>query len=292
MDGGKRIQPNLDAFVPHPPARLHAYADLEESTKMTFGSFHFLIGKEGSHRLAPIFSGTLAAGSDFSGSPASSIESGDEKASPPSFIKPAAGGELADLFGDMTFRSFTDSDLGSDFESIDNLDFIDKSTSIREVFVDLYDGVTDLEDDENKVTIYHQVCAIGESSRQEDEASEAIDDVGNPYIDPADLTRGIGNKYIGATPREKVRLPQEAWDRAQRAMNDKCDKDFHKLSETFRMQAEYEASKLTTNYDVLPDGGRSLQEQAFDTSKDSKEVQIHPTNPKKMTSIMSNLDSA
>ena len=76
------------------------------------------------------------------------------------------------------------------------------------------------------------------------------------------------------------------------ALADKCDKDFHKLSETFGMQAEYEASKLTTNYDVLPDGGRSLQEQAFDTSKDSKEVQIHPTDPKKTTSIASNLDSA
>ena len=76
------------------------------------------------------------------------------------------------------------------------------------------------------------------------------------------------------------------------ALADKCDKDFHKLSETFGMQAEYEASKLTTNYDVLPDGGRSLQEQAFDTSKNSKEVQIHPTDPKKMTSIATNLDSA
>jgi hypothetical protein len=76
------------------------------------------------------------------------------------------------------------------------------------------------------------------------------------------------------------------------ALADKCDKDFHKLSETFGMQDEYEASKLSTNYGVLPDGGRSLQEQAFDTSKNSKEVQIHPTDPKKMTSIASNLDNA
>ena len=187
---------------------------------MTFGSFHFLVRKEGSHRLvAPNFSGPLAADSDFSESSSSSIESGDEEVSPPSFTKPAIGGELADLLGDMTFGSFTDSDLGSDSESIDNFDFIDKSTSIREVFADLYDGVTDPEDDENKTTIYHQVCAIGESSRQNDEASEAFDDVGNPYIDPADLSRGTGNKYIGATPREKVRLPQEAWDTAQRAMD-------------------------------------------------------------------------
>jgi hypothetical protein len=57
------------------------------------------------------------------------------------------------------------------------------------------------------------------------------------------------------------------------------------------MQAEYEATKFTTNHDVLPDGDRSLQDQAFDTSKDSKEVQIHPTDPKKTTSIAANTDS-
>jgi hypothetical protein len=43
------------------------------------------------------------------------------------------------------------------------------------------------------------------------------------------------------------------------ALSDKCDRDFHKLYESFGMQAEYEATKLTTNHDVLPDGGRSLQ---------------------------------
>ena len=147
---------------------------------MTFGSFHFLVGKEGSHRLAaPIFSGPLAAGSDFSGSSTSSIESDDEEVSPPSFIKPAIGGELADLLGDMTFGSFTDSDLDSDSESIDSFDFIDRSTSIREVFADRYDGVTDPEDDYSRST-YHQVYVIGESSHPENETSEAFDDLGNP----------------------------------------------------------------------------------------------------------------
>jgi hypothetical protein len=159
MDGGKQVKPDLVDFVPHPPARLHAYADLEESMEMTFRSFHFRVGREGSHRLAaPIFSGPLAADSDFSGS-SSSIESGDEEASPPSYIKPAAGGELADLLGGMSFGSFTDSDLDSDLESIDSFDFIDISTSIREVFADRYDGVTDPED-ENTMAKYHQVYVI------------------------------------------------------------------------------------------------------------------------------------
>jgi hypothetical protein len=34
MDGGKQAQPDLVDFVPHHPARLLAYADLEESTEM------------------------------------------------------------------------------------------------------------------------------------------------------------------------------------------------------------------------------------------------------------------
>ena len=75
-------------------------------------------------------------------------------------------------------------------------------------------------------------------------------------------------------------------------LSDKCDRDFNKISESFGMQAEYAAAKFTTDYNVLPDGGRSLQEQAFDSTKKSKEVQIHPTDPKKTTFIASNLDSA
>jgi hypothetical protein len=118
----------------------------------------------------------------------------------------------------MSFGSFTDSDLDNDSESIDNLSFIDKSTLIRKVFADLYDGVTDPEDDQSKPT-YHQVYVIGESSRPEDETSETFDDLGNPYIDPADLTRGLGNKYIGPTPRHRVQLSQAACDRAATAMN-------------------------------------------------------------------------
>ena len=56
------------------------------------------------------------------------------------------------------------------------------------------------------------------------------------------------------------------------------------------MQAEYMASRLTTDYDVLPDVGRPLREPTFNTTKDSKEVQIHPTDPKKTTSIATNMD--
>jgi hypothetical protein len=81
-------------------------------------------------------------------------------------------------------------------------------------------------------------------------------------------------------------------DQGMFRLSDKCDRNFHKLSESFEMQTEYETTKLTTNHDVLLDGGRSLQEQAFDSSKDSKHVQFHPTDPKKTRSIVANLDSA
>jgi hypothetical protein len=101
--------------------------------------------------------------------------------------------------------------------SFDSLDFIDKSTSLREVFIDRYGDVTNPSEKQSK-PIYHQLCVIVESSHQ-DETSEAFDDLGNPYIDPADLTRGLGTKYIGTTARQKLQLPQAAWDRATTALN-------------------------------------------------------------------------
>jgi hypothetical protein len=175
------------------------------------------------------FLGPSTFDSDFSGSLASSIESGDEEVSPPRFTKLANCGALTDLFGSMTFGSFTDSDPENDSGSFNNndfnnhvftnFDFIDTSVDSREVVAGLYDGVTDPESDENTTAIYHQICVIGGTSRQVDEVSEAFDNLGNPYIDPVDLTRGTGNKYIGTMLQEKVQLPQEAWDRAQRAMD-------------------------------------------------------------------------
>ncbi|KAK1628560.1 hypothetical protein QYE76_002875 [Lolium multiflorum] len=44
-------------------------------------------------------------------------------------------------------------------------------------------------------------------------------------------------------------------------------------STRIRMQAEYMAPRLT-DYDVLPDAGRSLKEPTFNTAKDSKEIRL------------------
>jgi hypothetical protein len=73
---------------------------------------------------------------------------------------------------------------------------------------------------------------------------------------------------------------------------DTCDKEFNKMAQTFGMIAEYARLKGETDHNVLPDVGRSLPDQAFDSTQDSKKVRVHPTDPAKTTSIMVNLDPA
>jgi hypothetical protein len=69
-----------------------------------------------------------------------------------------------------------------------------------------------------------------------------------------------------------------------------CDKEFNRLAQTFGMTAEYARLKEETDHNVLPDVGRSLPDQAFDATQDSKKIQVHPTDPSKTTSIAENLD--
>jgi hypothetical protein len=65
---------------------------------------------------------------------------------------------------------------------------------------------------------------------------------------------------------------------------DTCDKEFNKMAQTFRMTAKYAQLKGETDHNVLPDVGRSLPDQAFNTTQDSKKVWVHPTDPAKTTS--------
>jgi hypothetical protein len=44
------------------------------------------------------------------------------------------------------------------------------------------------------------------------------------------------------------------------------------MAQTFDMTAEYERLKGETDHNVLPDVGRSLPDQAFDTTQDSKKI--------------------
>jgi hypothetical protein len=51
-----------------------------------------------------------------------------------------------------------------------------------------------------------------------------------------------------------------------------CDKEFNRMAQTFAMTIEYTRLKGETDHNVLPDVGRSLPDQAFDATQDSKKV--------------------
>jgi hypothetical protein len=55
------------------------------------------------------------------------------------------------------------------------------------------------------------------------------------------------------------------------------------MIDTFAMYqtAEYTRLKGETDHNVLPDVGRSLPDQAFDATQDSKKVWVHPMDPAK-----------
>jgi hypothetical protein len=51
-----------------------------------------------------------------------------------------------------------------------------------------------------------------------------------------------------------------------------CDKEFNRMAQTFGMTAEYARLRGETDHNVLPDIGRSLPNQAFDATQDSKKI--------------------
>jgi hypothetical protein len=61
-----------------------------------------------------------------------------------------------------------------------------------------------------------------------------------------------------------------------------CDKEFNRMA-AFGMIVEYARLKGKIDHNVLPDVGRSLPDQAFDATQDSKKIQVHPTDPNKTT---------
>jgi hypothetical protein len=45
-----------------------------------------------------------------------------------------------------------------------------------------------------------------------------------------------------------------------------CDKEFHKMEQTFGMMVEYARLKGDIDHNILPDVGRSLPNQAFNST--------------------------
>jgi hypothetical protein len=58
------------------------------------------------------------------------------------------------------------------------------------------------------------------------------------------------------------------------------------------MITECSMLKGNTDHNILLDVGQSMPDQAFDSTRDAKKVQVHPTDPKKTTSIAFELNSA
>ncbi|KAK1612857.1 hypothetical protein QYE76_036530 [Lolium multiflorum] len=138
---------------------------------------------------------------------------GEEETSSTRYVSTRAREKLAKIFNDISFESSADSYISDGSSDVDSYDFIDKSITVGKVFINLNDDVTKPNIDLN--TKYHQIYAI----EDQEETSEAFDDLGNPYVDPSNLRQGLGNKYVGPEPRDRVQLSQAAWDRAARAMN-------------------------------------------------------------------------
>jgi hypothetical protein len=75
-------------------------------------------------------------------------------------------------------------------------------------------------------------------------------------------------------------------------VSDTYKREFNKMAQTFGMTAEHARLKGETDDNTLPDVGRSLPDQAFDSTRDSKKVRVHSTDLAKTTSIAVNLDPA
>jgi hypothetical protein len=73
-------------------------------------------------------------------------------------------------------------------------------------------------------------------------------------------------------------------------VSDTCEREFNKMAPTFGMTAKYARVKGETDHNILPDVGRSLPNQDFDSTRDSKKVWVHPTDLANITSIAINLD--
>ena len=74
--------------------------------------------------------------------------------------------------------------------------------------------------------------------------------------------------------------------------SDMCDRDFHKLSESFRMHQERLELRESIDKSLLPVSERHAPNQEFEMDNNTKAVQVHPTDPSKTALISTILHSA
>jgi hypothetical protein len=76
------------------------------------------------------------------------------------------------------------------------------------------------------------------------------------------------------------------------ACSKNCDKDFNTLSQTFGIHEELHHIRESTNMDITPAAQQNAPELSFNDSKDTREHQIHPTDPSKTARVSNSLSPA
>jgi hypothetical protein len=76
------------------------------------------------------------------------------------------------------------------------------------------------------------------------------------------------------------------------AHSENCDKDFNSMSHTFGVHEELNHIRESTNMDVDPPALQNAPEPSFDASKDTREHQIHLTDPTKTARVSNSLSPA
>jgi hypothetical protein len=76
------------------------------------------------------------------------------------------------------------------------------------------------------------------------------------------------------------------------AQSENCDKDFNTMSQTFRVHEELHHIREATVMDIDPPAQQNTPELSFDATKDTREHQIHPTDPTKKARVSNSLSPA
>jgi hypothetical protein len=71
-----------------------------------------------------------------------------------------------------------------------------------------------------------------------------------------------------------------------------CVKDFNTLSQTFGIHEKLLHIRESTNMDITPTAQENASELSFNASKDTREHQVHPTDPTKTAQVSNSLSLA
>ena len=74
--------------------------------------------------------------------------------------------------------------------------------------------------------------------------------------------------------------------------SDSCDREFSKISETFGVEARMAELAVSNDRTLLPEHKKQAPDRSFSTSHDTREHQVHPTDPSKTGKVSTSLDPA